>query len=96
MSYEVVDDPAAGRFEIRVDGERAGSAQYARRASSIVVNHVTVEDRFAGRGVGSALARGVLEAARADGVGVVPNCSFLRDYLRRHEEYQDLVAVERD
>lgn len=92
MAYEIVDDPAAGRFELRVDGERAGVAEYLRRGGVLVVNHLVIDERLTGRGLGSALARGVLDAARGAGVQVVPRCWFLRDYVDRHPEYRDLVS----
>jgi len=41
---------------------------------------------------GSSLAKGVLEAIRAEGRTVVPQCEFIAGYLERHPEYQDLVA----
>ncbi len=40
----------------------------------------------------SRLARGALEAARAEGLKVVPRCSFVSAYLGRHPEFNDLLA----
>ena len=37
------------------------------------------------------LARHALEAARADGLEVVPRCSYVAAYIRRHREYLPLV-----
>jgi hypothetical protein len=36
--------------------------------------------------------RGALEDARQRGLKVVPLCSFVRGYIERHPEMQDLVA----
>jgi predicted GNAT family acetyltransferase len=38
------------------------------------------------------LARSALETARADGVEVVPLCTYVAAYIRRHHEYLPLVA----
>jgi predicted GNAT family acetyltransferase len=44
-------------------------------------------------GVGSRLARGALEDARARGLKVTVVCPFITAYLRRHPgEYEDLVS----
>ena len=45
-----------------------------------------------GKGVGSALAKGALDAVRAGGLGVEPRCPFFASYIRRHKEYADLVV----
>ena len=54
--------------------------------------HTEVFDAFEGKGVGSALARGALDAVRADGTRqVLPRCPFIRGWIERHPDYQDLV-----
>lgn len=87
----VVDRPEAHRFEVRVDGTVAGFAEYRRRGGSVAFTHTVVQDGFEGRGVGSALARGALDAVRAEGSSVLPFCPFIRGWIQRHPEYLDLV-----
>lgn len=91
----VVDDPSAGRFVVRVGDDVAGRMEYSREGETLVVVHTVVEPAFEGRGIGSALARGVLDEARRRGVGVVPVCPFLRSYLQRHPDDLDLVPADR-
>jgi hypothetical protein len=38
------------------------------------------------------MARAALEAARADGLEVVPLCPYVAAYIRRHQEYLPLVS----
>src|SRR5690606_17493780 len=54
--------------------------------------HTVVETAAEGRGVGSALARTALDAARAEGLRVVPQCPFIAAYIARHPDYADLVV----
>jgi uncharacterized protein len=91
----IVDDAAAHRFEILVDGAVAGYAEYRRRGGSVAFTHTVVEEAFEGRGLGSVLARGVLDAVRAEGATVLPFCPFIRSWMQRHPEYTDLVPTAR-
>ncbi|MGV8977144.1 MAG: GNAT family N-acetyltransferase [Cellulomonas sp.] len=88
----VTDNHAEGQFEVRdADGGVLGFAVYVLDVDAVVVTHVEVVEAAEGRGVGSALARGALDQVRASGRVVVPLCPFIRAYIERHPEYQDLV-----
>lgn len=88
----VTDNPGASRFEAHVDGELAGFAAYEAADDLIMFTHTKVLDAFEGHGVGSALARGALDAVRADGTRkVLPRCPFIRGWIEKHPDYQDLV-----
>ena len=91
----VVDAPAASRFEVLVDGRVAGFAEYRRTSSSVSFTHTVVDPGFAGRGLGSVLARGALDASREAGLAVLPFCPFIRGYVERHPAYLDLVPARR-
>lgn len=91
MATDVTDAPARRRYEVTVDGELAGFAEYRDLDGARVFTHTEVFDRFEGRGVGSALARGALDEARRSGRRIVALCPFIAGYLRRHDEYADLV-----
>ena len=91
----VVDDTRANRFEVRVDGAVAGYAEYRRRGGAVAFTHTVVDEAFEGRGVGSALARGALDAVRAEGLALLPFCPFIRSWIHRHPEYTDLVPAAR-
>ena len=91
----VVQNPDAGRFELRLDGEVAGFAEYHLRGSTTAFTHTVVEPRFEGRGLGSVLARGALDATRSAGRQVLPFCPFIRGYIERHPAYLDLVPADR-
>jgi uncharacterized protein len=89
----VVDNDGASRFEIVVDGGPAGRVDYRRRGSTIELAHTEIDPKFEGRGLGSVLVRGALDAARSGGLAVLPYCPFVRRYIDRHREYLDLVPA---
>jgi|SRR5215216_2214779 predicted GNAT family acetyltransferase len=90
----VTDVPDQHRFEVRLDGELAGFAVYHRRGGRVYLVHTEVDPAFEGKGIGSALARGVLDAERALAEPVVPLCPFIRGYIDRHPDDADLVDTE--
>jgi len=84
---------AGDRFEARTaDGTVAGFAAYERTDDAVVFTHTVVEPQFEGKGVGSALVAAALAAVRESGERVVPQCSFVRAYLDRHPDQQDLTT----
>lgn len=90
---ELRDDPDGRRFEALANGEVAGYAEYRRGPERIVFTHTVVEPRFEGRGVASRLIRFALDDSRRRGLKVTPFCPFVRDYIRRHAGYHDLLAA---
>jgi predicted GNAT family acetyltransferase len=90
-AVEVIEVPGRYRFEARIDGEVAGFSQFLRRGRRVIFTHTEVAPEWEGRGVGSALAKGALDAVRAAGGTVEARCPFIAAYLRRHPQYADLV-----
>ena len=87
----VVDEPDQHRYEIRLGEDLAGFAIYHRRGGKAYFVHTEIDPAFEGKGLGSTLAKGALDAERALGEPVVPLCPFIRAYIDRHPEYADLV-----
>lgn len=92
MDVRVVKNAEASRYEAYVGIELAGFATYVVRPDVIVFTHTEVDDAFEGKGVGSKLAYGALTDVRAHGQTIVPLCPFIAAYIRRHEEFRDLIA----
>jgi predicted GNAT family acetyltransferase len=56
------------------------------------MTHTGVPRELEGRGIAAALVETALTWAREQGYKVVPLCSYVRRYIGRHPEWQDLVA----
>ncbi|HZP68968.1 MAG TPA: GNAT family N-acetyltransferase [Pseudolabrys sp.] len=89
MPGNVRDNTRLHRFELDTDGHIAFS-NYKRSDGLLTILHTEVPKALEGRGIGSALIRGVLDAARAQGLKVNPVCPFAKAYVERHPEYADL------
>jgi len=87
----IADNPEEQRYEIRVDGDLAGFAQYRLRPGLLAFIHTEIGDRFEGEGLGGRLIEFALGDARARGLAVLPFCPFVNGYIQRHREYVDLV-----
>jgi hypothetical protein len=57
----------------------------------ITFTHTETPLALRGRGIASRLARGALEAARAQGLKVVAKCPFVSAYIAKHPEFGDLL-----
>lgn len=86
----VRDNPGLNRFELDVDGETA-VAYYRIDNGVMVFTSTQTPPRLRGKGVASELIRNALESARARGLKVKGDCSFVADYVATHPEFQDLL-----
>jgi predicted GNAT family acetyltransferase len=91
MTSVVRDCPERRRYELEVDGDLA-FIDYRRDGQVVIMTHAEVPPALRGGGVGSALVRGALALVREQGDTVVPLCSFVEHYMRRHPEARDLLA----
>lgn len=85
------DNAALSRFELDLEGGVA-LAYYRRAGDVLTIYHTEVPRQLRDRGIGSRLVQETLEAMRAGGLKVRPGCSFVRAYMSRHPEFQDLHA----
>ena len=90
--FSVIDNAAENEYEVHAEGEVA-ILTYQRQGKRITFYHTEVPPALEGRGIAGALARTALEAARADGLEVVPLCPYVAAYIRRHQEYLPLVSA---
>ncbi|CUS46145.1 MAG: GNAT family N-acetyltransferase [Pseudomonadota bacterium] len=91
MTEDVRDNTAAHRFELVVDRHLSFS-DYTLDGNVITFTHTIVPPALEGHGVASRLISGALAQVRARGLKVRPVCKFVKAYIERHPEWQDLLA----
>src|SRR3954452_9817344 len=90
---DVIDNPSKSRFEIVVDGHLA-HLDYERHGWQLVLIHTEVPEELGGQGLGAALVKASVEAAKRDDVFIVAECSYARTWLERHPA--DIVGLKQD
>ena len=83
---------AAERFEADLDGHLA-RADYRIVGDVMQIFHTEVPVAFEGRGIAAALVTAAVDYARENGLKVLPACSYVRGYMRRHPEARSLLAA---
>lgn len=92
-SSEVDVARAAGRdrYEITLDGQQAGFTAYVDRDGRRIFHHTEIGEDFGGRGLAGKLVGHALADTREAGLRIVPVCPFVKKYLERHDEFDDIV-----
>lgn len=92
-NLSVVDVPESSRFELLLDGQRVGLADYSVSGDVMTVPHVETAPEHQGKGFAAVLMGGVIESLRTNGQTLRPVCSYAAAYVRRHPETQDVLSI---
>ena len=84
--YTFSDNKAGQRYELLKDGALAAHADYRLQDGAVVLTHTEVLPGSEGRGIGSKLAKLVLDDLRHRGAKVVAQCDFMAKYIARHPQ----------
>lgn len=91
MDSDVTDNRARCRFELPVEGHVAFAA-YTLDGEVITFTHTVVPSELEGRGIASRLIGHALEDVKARGLRVVPQCPFVAAYIKKHPEWEAVLA----
>ncbi|RZJ16374.1 MAG: N-acetyltransferase [Brevundimonas sp.] len=67
-------------------------ADYAVRGDERVILHVEADPALRGTGAAGRFMQALADHARAQGLKLNPHCSYAVAWLKRHREYEDIVA----
>jgi predicted GNAT family acetyltransferase len=92
MATTVSEIPERHRYEISVDGALAGFTGVTLDGDVAIMPHTKIDPAYEGQGLATTLIRAALDDVRARGLTVVPRCPFVRDFIDKNPDYQDLVG----
>jgi predicted GNAT family acetyltransferase len=88
---EIRHNAAARRFESTID-KLLCRCDYRMHGGTMMLVHTEVPPQLEGRGFASMLVRAAFDHARENGLDVLPVCSFVSAWVRRHSEVEPLLA----
>jgi predicted GNAT family acetyltransferase len=94
MEYEdlsVNHNTTEHRFEMKIDGEYA-FIDYKQSGDKVYLVHTEVAAPLEGRGVAAALVEKTFKYLEEHQLKMVPYCSYVQHYLRKHPEWNRLAA----
>ncbi|HJR19636.1 MAG TPA: GNAT family N-acetyltransferase [Actinomycetota bacterium] len=90
QTMEVTNNQAESRYEMSMDGAAVGFVDYVLNDGTMILPYIEIDPAYGGRGHGGRLTAAVLDDARARGLKVIPECPFIKAFMRSHPEYSDL------
>jgi uncharacterized protein len=81
-------------FETKLDNGEYGFIEYRWHKGTLVLMHTLVPEKYEGKGIASAIAKFALEYAREKKLQLIVYCPYVRAYMMRHPEYDNLLLKE--
>lgn len=91
LKPEVTHNESSRRFEAKVDGLLC-RCDYRMHGDTMMLVHTEVPPQLEGRGIASLLVHAAFDHARRNGWDVLPVCSYVRAWVRRHPEVEPFLA----
>ena len=87
--------PEHSRYELKLDGQIVGVADYKQDGNVRSFTHTGVEPAHRGQGLAAELIDFALRETQETGLEVLPYCWYVRDHIAAHPEYTELVPAAR-
>lgn len=91
MTEQFYHKTEQNRFELIKDGHTAFAA-YTLKNDVLFIDYVEAPPALRGTGAAGRLMQHVLETAKDKNWKVTPICGYAASWLRRHKEYNDILA----
>lgn len=84
----VTHNPVRSRYEMPTEHGLA-IAEYRQQGDRLVFTHTEVPPKEQGKGLAAKLVDAALKDTHRRGLKIVPACSYIVAYVRRHPEFDD-------
>ena len=78
-------------FELRLEGHRC-VLNYTLNNNVMTITHTGVPNELSGRGLAAEITKFALDYAQSQGWRVIPQCSYVAAYIKKHPQYTPLMA----
>ena len=92
MANEIRNNTERCRYELAIDNEVVGIADYRIVDDVVVLPHTEIQRSRQGQGLGAQLVRFALDDVRAANRRVRPECWYVAEFIAEHPEYADLSS----
>jgi len=92
VATEIRNNHDRSRYELLIDGELVGIADYEVAGDTVAFPHTEIAPHRRGIGLGAQLVRYALDDVRAANRRAEPQCWYVAEFVAEHPEYGDLVA----
>lgn len=93
MTFELRHDERLSQFGAWHRDARVSFASYVVQDGSRVFHHTETLPAWGGRGLAGEVVRFALDETVAAGLEIVPACSFVVDFVRENDEWDDHIAA---
>ena len=91
MNVEVRVDKKRKSFIAEVDGHEA-YLDYTLSNDKIILTHTYTPIELRGKGLAGQIVKFAFDYAKKQNLKVVPSCPYIFTFLKKNEEYRELVA----
>jgi len=92
MNYEIKHDAGDNRFFTIVDGNEAYLRYLAVDGNTIEMIKTYVPQELRDRGIAGEIVKAGLNFAEQNKLKIIPSCSYVAAFIKRHKEYEHLLA----
>lgn len=89
---EVAYNEATQRYEMAF-GNLLVYADVRKEKSTLYIEYVFAPPELRGKGAAGQFMMQLMDVVRSEQTKVVPICGYAASWLRRHNEYQDLICT---
>jgi uncharacterized protein len=93
VSTVVRNNAGRSRYELFLDGELVGIADYRVTGDVVVIPHTEIVRPRRGEGLGAVLVAGALDDIRGAGRTVVPQCWYVAEFIDEHPDYRAMLRT---
>ncbi len=91
-NYKLINNRELSRYEYRIE-DYIPQIEYRTRPGEIALTHTRVPLELRGEGIGNMLVKDALDDIENQNLKLIPLCSFVASYIKKHPEYQKLLKA---